>query len=71
MLGTRNTSLPDLGGETEGVFLVGAADKDELVSRLEHLAGLLPNHLEYRVAARKCAERFTWARFRDGINRLL
>lgn len=67
VLGTANTCLPDLGVEADGVFLVDPGEVESLTRRIEQLEGKLTGHPHYRLAARACAERFTWARFRDGI----
>lgn len=67
VLGTANTCLPDLGGEKDGIFLISAARVEELVEKLEKLAGTLPGGKELRVAARNCAARFTWPSFRAGV----
>ena len=68
VLGTANTCLPDLGGETDGIFLVTPGDLDQLVERLEHLSGFLPGNDVIRQQARNCANRFPWVRFRRDLH---
>lgn len=67
VLGTANTCLPDLGAETDGVFLTAAAEVDQLVHRLETLAQTLPGRYDLRTHAQACASRFTWPRFRAAV----
>jgi len=67
VLGTANTCLPDLGGETDGVFLVTPGSVDELVAKLEHLSKVLPGNGAVRQRARDCAGRFPWIRFRRDL----
>ena len=67
VLGTANTGLPDLGREADGVFLVTPGDEDELVAKLEQLSQDLPDNQTIRSAARGCALRFPWSRFRRSI----
>lgn len=71
VLGTRNTCLPDLGGEANGVFMVSPSNVDELAARLTTLAKALPQDLTVREAARNCARRFTWSAFRAGLRKAL
>jgi len=71
VLGTRNTCLPDLGGESDGVFLSNVGDLDHLIHQLEHLANYLPSHANIRTNARACAERFSWQAFRSSLCRWL
>jgi glycosyltransferase involved in cell wall biosynthesis len=70
-LGTANTCLPDLGGESDGVFLVTPGKIEELTAKLEALAQTLPGNSAIRKAARACAERFTWQAFRQGLRQAL
>jgi glycosyltransferase involved in cell wall biosynthesis len=67
VLGTENTCLPDLGDEAEGIFLTEPGDIEQLTTRLESLAELLPGQPAIRTAARERAAQFTWPAFRDGI----
>lgn len=67
VLGTPFTGLPDVGGESEGVFLVEPGNVEALVHRLEALAWCLRGDLGLRQAARECARGMSWARFRQGI----
>jgi glycosyltransferase involved in cell wall biosynthesis len=71
VLGTPNTGLPDLGGESDGIFLVPAGNVGALTDRLEFLADLLTNNHAIRAAARACATRFTWPDFRLKIRKAL
>jgi glycosyltransferase involved in cell wall biosynthesis len=67
VLGTRNTCCPDLGTETDGVFLTQPGNIDELISWFEILSRRVPGDREIRHRARKCAEKFTWSAFREKI----
>jgi glycosyltransferase involved in cell wall biosynthesis len=67
VLGTPNTCLPDLGGEGDGVYLVTPGNVEELTAKLEALSGSLLGNSKRRLAARACAERFTWPAFRNGL----
>src|SRR6185436_4412 len=60
VLGTANTALPDLGSESDGIFLVQPCNVDELIAKLEQLSRALPQSAEVRRAARASAARFTW-----------
>jgi len=64
VLGTVNTCLPDLGGESDGIFLTEVGNLDQLTYQLEYLAAGLPTNPELRQKARSCAERFSWKTFR-------
>jgi glycosyltransferase involved in cell wall biosynthesis len=65
VLGTRNTGLPDIGGEE--VKMIEAGDIDQLVALLESLSRELPGNTRIREAAQRCAARFPWAAFRQGL----
>jgi glycosyltransferase involved in cell wall biosynthesis len=67
VLGTRNTGLPELGGEADGVFTVEPGDIDALVDKLERLSEALSGDkgIRRRTAAR--AARFSWPAFRNGV----
>jgi glycosyltransferase involved in cell wall biosynthesis len=67
VLGTKSTCLPDLGGESDGVFLVGAGNPTELAQRLKRLFVDSPQLLDVRRNAMQCARRFTWQRFRHQL----
>lgn len=64
VLGTINTCLPDLGTETDGIFLTEVGNLDQLVAHLEHLAFILPQSSILRKKAYLCAEKFSWHQFR-------
>jgi glycosyltransferase involved in cell wall biosynthesis len=68
VLGTSHTCLPDLGAESEGVFLTPIGDSTAMAARLESLAVALPCNLALRRAAADRAMEFTWPRFRHGLN---
>lgn len=71
ILGTPNTCLPDIGGESDGIFLVTAGEPEELTSTLEYLSIKVAGNRALRRAARACAARQTWPAFRKGIRRAL
>ncbi len=71
VLGTENTCLPDLGGESNGIFWVEPANIDQLSAKLEFLATRLPGNLPMRLAARSCASRFPWTKFRSDLSSVL
>jgi len=71
VLGTRNTCVPDLGGEIDGVYCNNAGDLDALIDTLERLSKILPGKRDVNRRARLCAAQFSWARFRAGIRSLL
>jgi glycosyltransferase involved in cell wall biosynthesis len=68
VLSTTATAAPDL--VTEGVdgFVVEPGAADALVSRIEWALSHRRDLCEMSQAARRKAERFTWARFREGVN---
>ena len=68
VLGTKNTCLPDVGIEKDGVYTVSPGDIDELIAKLESLSKVLPANRQLRVAARACASRFPWYRFRETLH---
>jgi glycosyltransferase involved in cell wall biosynthesis len=67
VLGTPNTGLPDLGSESDGIFLCSAGRIDELAAALGRLARVVVGNPTIRQAARRCAGKFTWPAFRAGI----
>jgi glycosyltransferase involved in cell wall biosynthesis len=71
VLGTRNTCLPDLGGEADGVFLTAPGDINALAERLRSLAGVVENNPDLRRRAKECASRWTWERFRASLRAML
>lgn len=68
VLSTTATAAPDL--VTEGVdgFVVEPGASDALVSRVEWALSHRGELHGMREAARRKAEQFTWARFRQGVN---
>lgn len=71
VLGTRNTCLPDLGGESDGVFVTTPGAIEELADLLERLSSFLDHNNEIRERARECAGRYTWEQFRSTLRELL
>ena len=65
VLGTRNTGLPDIGGEA--VNIVEAGDLDQLTASLETLSRKLPGNKSIRAAAQNSAAGFSWLRFRQNL----
>lgn len=65
VLGTRNTGLPDIGGEA--VNIIEAGDIEHLVSMLESLSRELPGNRKIREAAQHSAAGFSWLRFRQNL----
>lgn len=66
VLGTAHSALPDLGGESDGIYLAPPSDVDALSDQLEQLASLVGNDA-IRRAARRTALRFAWPAFRAGL----
>jgi len=67
VVGTRNSALPDLGGESEGVFTVEVGDIEEL-RRVLSSASKDPGL--FRLCAdnaQRRASQFTWSRFRHEV----
>lgn len=66
VLGTPNTCLPDLGNESNGIFLTPVGDHRVLARRLEELSGVLTqtSAQELRRAATQVASQFSLKRFR-------
>lgn len=71
VLGTTHTCLPDLGQESDAIFLANVSDSEHLRFKLEHLADLLTNNTTIRDQARACASRFSWKQFRVSLCSLL
>lgn len=67
VLGTSNTCLPDLGDESDSIYLVSPGNVEELIAKLEVLGRQLPGNAAPRVQARRCATRFSWHQFRFGL----
>jgi glycosyltransferase involved in cell wall biosynthesis len=71
VIGTRNTCLPDIGGEEDGIFLTTPGNIDELVALLERLCVQLDNNTAIRDKAADRARQFTSARFRSTLRDLI
>ena len=71
VLGTAHTGLPDLGGETDGIYTCEAGNIDELAATLTKLSESLIDARAINEMARQCAGRFPWERFRARIQALL
>ena len=71
VLGTSNTGLPDLGSETDGIFLAAPGNVGAISGQLERLSRLLSLGSEVRSAAHACASRFTWPVFRMKLRQIL
>jgi glycosyltransferase involved in cell wall biosynthesis len=67
VLGTPNTGVPDLGAESNGIFVTPAGQRDALIATLERLSASLVGAAEIRRAARSTAERYPWSGFRAAI----
>jgi glycosyltransferase involved in cell wall biosynthesis len=67
VLGTRNTGLPDVGDENDGVFCVEPGNVAALTSKLETLVQVLRNNTEVFIKARACAARHSWGLFRSAL----
>lgn len=67
VIGTTNTSLPDIGDETDGIFLTSPGDIDELIAMIERMSIYLDNNEIIRKAAIACARRYTWQTFRTKL----
>lgn len=65
VLGTRNTGLPDIGGEA--VNMIEAGDIDRLTAFLESLSRELPGNTRIRQLAQRTAAEFSWSRFRQNL----
>ncbi|HXQ73884.1 MAG TPA: glycosyltransferase family 4 protein [Pyrinomonadaceae bacterium] len=65
VLGTRNTGLPDIGGEA--VNTIEAGDIDRLTALLESLSRELPGNTRIRELAQRSAATFSWSRFRQKL----
>jgi glycosyltransferase involved in cell wall biosynthesis len=65
VLGTRNTGLPDIGGEA--VNTIEAGDIDRLTALLESLSRELRGNTRIRELAQRSAAAFSWSRFRQKL----
>jgi glycosyltransferase involved in cell wall biosynthesis len=67
VVGTRNSALPDVGDEKQGVFTFKVGDLDalgRLISRASADPGVFRS---CREAAKKRAGEFTWSKFRQKV----
>ena len=71
VLGTTHTCLPNLGGETDGIFLSQVGNLDHLREQIESLSQALPGNTHLRHRARNCASRFSWRNFRLSLCNLV
>lgn len=71
VLGTRNSALPDLGHEEDGIFLTPAGDIEQLTALLGRLSTQLPNNAAIRAAARRTAQRYPWTTFRSQLRAVI
>ncbi|MDH6067821.1 glycosyltransferase family 4 protein [Chrysosporum ovalisporum APH033B] len=71
VLGTVNTCLPDLGTESDGIFIAEVGNLDQLVDRLEYLAVTLPQNPVLRKNAYSLAAKFSWNNFRATLSSYL
>ena len=71
VIGTSNTCLPDIGDESGGVFVTMPGAIDELVSLLERLSSFSLQNTAIRDRAKQTAARFTWERFRTGLQAVI
>ena len=67
VLGTANTCLPDIGSDSDGVFLTPAGDPHALAAALERLATRIVGDDGIRRVARGTAARYPWPRFRQSL----
>ena len=67
VVGTRNSALPDIGDEKQGVFTVGVGDVDCLARLISDASSDSCMLRDVSEAARKRAGEFTWERFRQGV----
>jgi glycosyltransferase involved in cell wall biosynthesis len=69
--GTSHTSVADLGGEKDGLFLLPVGNPDAQAAFLTTASARAADLLALREAAKKCARRFTCQRFRGELVRAL
>lgn len=67
VVGTRNSALPDIGDEKQGVFTVGVGDVDDLARLISDASSDPSMFRNVSEAAQRRASEFTWERFRQGI----
>lgn len=67
VVGTRNSALPDIGDEKQGVFTVSVGDVDGLARLISDASSNLSMFRAVSEAAKRRAADFTWERFRQGI----
>ncbi len=66
VLGTRNTCLPDIGGEADGIFIVSPGNVEELSAKLGKLARTLVGIRDPAAAQRSVASH-TWQGFQESL----
>ena len=67
VVGTAHSALPDLGGESEGVFLVPAGQPEKLADLISTASTDPENFRSKSGAAQRRAGEFTWEKFRKEI----
>lgn len=67
VVGTRNSALPDIGDEKQGVFTVEVGDVDGLARLISDASADPSMFRDVSEAAKRRAREFTWERFRQGI----
>jgi len=67
VVGTRNSALPDIGDETQGVFTVDVGDAEGLARLISDASADPVTLRRTSEAARKRASEFTWERFRQEL----
>jgi len=67
VVGTRNSALPDIGNEKQGVFAVEVGDVDGLARLISDASADPSMFRDVSEAAKRRAREFTWERFRVGI----
>jgi len=67
VVGTRNSALPDIGDEAQGVFTVGVGDVEGLAQAISRASADPLMFRNVGDAARRRAGDFTWDKFRQGI----
>lgn len=66
-VGTRNSALPDIGDEKQGVLTIGVGDVDGLTRLISEASSDPSIFRSLGGAAKQRASEFTWERFRQGI----
>lgn len=67
VVGTRNSALPDIGDEKQGVFTVGVGDVDGLARLISDASSDPSIFRSFSENAKQRAGEFTWEGFRQGI----